>query len=888
MKNHTKIYNRLILLSLFLSLVFILGVTLHPLKENGLWSDLTVGREIVKNFKICQTDVFSYASENASYLHENWLYQVLVFLLFRIIGISGLIVLKSLILCCVAFLFMRLSYRRAWNPGIAAIVLAATFYLFRDHWLLRAQTFGFVLFLILIYCMLQFHLSKKKIYLFCFPAIMLVWVNIHPSFIIGIILLVTFLIVELVKKYIRHRMSYWVGPSLRWKILIKLTFSVIASVAVLFINPYGKDIIPYSLHTIGNSTLFCVKDWFVFERVLMFNVYLLIIPAFTFLSMFFVPVRKSDLTHGILMTVAFVFGYLVKRYTIFPFLIAVVFGIKYLSHMLKVIINELGMNKRLQTIVSIGFALLCIGSIVGFGKMYIDQPDTAFFTWQPCPPDICPTDVVEFIKDNPVKPNIYTPISYAGFFLYHLYPEYKCFADLRELNIYEPIVYESTRLEQAQIGWEWITKKYDINTIVLPAIMGKRYILDYRDLFHDKLAQSPDWRLIYWDDNNIVYQRTPYSIKSYDPQKLYISLDPEDMQIFFNADAFTINAIKKELLRRKKQDPPSAWCYVFLGIIYAREGDFKIAKEYFDIAGGMLDQKKVVLFSDVLEWHLKGAHKPLETSVTGYSLTVEDKLQAAYNLMTMNLFNDAKRILETVIAGNSDNIEAFIMMGICKDKLGDYINALVAFQRALILSPNNPMIYWYMAKCYLNNGIWDQAGEKLRDSLAYDEKNYRLWYQLGRIYYKLGNYNRAISMIKRAVRFRPHHFDSWFLAGNIYRRKGNLRESMEVLNKALILRPFYEKVYMEVAETYLEAKKVEKARAIIERIDKENAEFFQQDPQYLYVKARISAHDNDADAVYGYIKTIKELDDKEYLYLIKHKQEFKPFLSQKRFKKLLK
>ena len=234
--------------------------------------------------------IFSqFATSGQKWIDENWLYQVMLYWLYSLVGISGLILIKGLLLSGIAFCYIRMSYKRNWNPAITAVILAATFYLFREKWLLRAQTFGIALFLIEMAILRQYQSLRKKRYLWCFPPLFLLWVNIHVSFFVGLLTLIVFLISEFFKKYMRKQHLQWYGRSLLWTQIIGIFFIILLSAIATLLNPYGKEIYWYALQSPSVTMLYCVMDWISFERVFMLSIPLLVLPAFTFLSMFFVP-----------------------------------------------------------------------------------------------------------------------------------------------------------------------------------------------------------------------------------------------------------------------------------------------------------------------------------------------------------------------------------------------------------------------------------------------------------------------------------------------------------------------------------------------------------------------------------------------------------------------
>ncbi|MEW6534873.1 MAG: tetratricopeptide repeat protein [Candidatus Auribacterota bacterium] len=890
MKKTNGIMQFLTTLSWILTLMFVLGITMRPLTDFTIWTDLAIGKYIIKHFSVPSQEIFSFTSPNFRYIDENWLFQAVAFILYKAIGMSGLIIAKSLFLTAVAVLMLILARRRRWNVAVAGFCITLIFYQFHEKWLLRSQIIGVILMLCMIYTLMSYHASRKTRYLLPLPYIMFIWVNVHPSFILGIIILIFFTVSEYIKKAIRQQMAFWFGPSLKWKNLLYLMGASILSILVVFLNPNGKDILSYSIESNNASLLNTFHASFISERVWLRQIPLLILPAITLLSMFFVPQRRTDSTHGILMIITFGACFAMKRYAIFPFILTLPFAIKYLSHITDLAVHEAQVSGRdFRKHASTAILALCAGGIVTFTSLYMTNPASPQIFSPSDRADFFPEDLVNHIKHYPANNNIYLPIEYSGFFLYHLFPDYPIFIDTRIPFINPVPMIDDLKLHEAQVGWEFLTNKYHFNTLILRTTLGQRHIVTPRDSFHEKIAQSPDWRVAYWDDNNIMYTRTYHNLTEEERDTLYVSLDPENIAQFLTDDPLKLRSLKRELNRRYNQAPPSAWCSVYLGILAMKAGDADAAREHFKTARSIMPENpNVAIFDDVLAWHYNNSEEALASLTGTFESPQEGALQAAYALILMNHYKSAEKIASYLVKSNPNNVEGLILLGTCKDINGDYINALASFQNALLLEPSNVYIHLAMSKCYMHNGVWDQSAERLREALNIDDTNYLLWYQLGETYIKQGSYNFALSMFHKVTRLRPHHLPSWIYIGTVYRKTGQYKEAFEALKRALVLDPFSDTVYVELAETFMDVNKYDNADKIVAELEKQDDDaFFTTDPRFLFIKARLSAQKGDKETTYTLTKKVLEyggLDTREQFLTGK---EFAPYLEDTQFRDIL-
>ncbi len=887
MKIDPKIYKISAVVCSILAIIFIFWISLRCVQSHDIWTDLAVGKNICKTLSIPTSEIFSFSTDGENWVPESWLYQVSVFLCYKVVGFDGITIVKALLLASLMFLLVRFFYSRRWNLCISGIVVSWFVFVFNDLFLIRAQTVSFVLFLFNVTLLLKFRETKKNKYLFYFPVIHLLWVNVHPSFVIGILVMLIFLVAEWAKKILRFKFRRWFGYSLKVSALLWLTVSVCSCVAVSLINPYGVDVYQNAFRNVDVTALFSVMEWNTFEWVLLMNIPALILPIFTILCFFFVPARRRDLTDIILLLVLFLPAYFLKRYTIYPFLISVIFIVKYASYMVSVVTNVLFLDRRTGRLWGLNLVgVVSILSVVAIIVTSVYSFDQAVYPL--CGEsrlDFYPKGVTEYIKNNPVERNVYAPYFYSGYMLFQLYPEYKNFFDYRTLRINKHPIIDDLKIRNARVGWVWLAEKYNINTILIRYNPGKNIFSTKNTVFRAKIAQSPDWRLVYWDDENLLYSKTPYELDRRDKDKLYLSVEPENLKMFLDDDPVKVMEIKKELLRRKREGTSSAWCNIFLGVLEIKNKNIKQGRDYLNIAVDLKPKDpKIRCFKSVLEWQENGASEPLENYVDGFDSDFDTKIQSAFYLILMDLYSGALRILNNLKEVFPEKMEPYLLSGICKDKLGDYPNALVDFQKAVNLEPSNPETIYYLAKCYVNNEIWDQASRNLIPVIEKERNNYLYWFLIAQSNFYRGRIDDALFMCRTAVQLRPHHFDSWLLAGELYRLVGRSEDSVVVLKKALVINPVSQKATLELAITYMEMKDYDNAEKYLQRAQRE---FFAENPKWLFSKARLSALKNNIADSYKYLNDIEKSLRNEYKKKISSATEFKDFLTDQKFKDFL-
>ena len=199
--------------------------------DTDLWTHLNGGRYLVEHGSIPGTSFYSFVSPQRDMISYSWLFKGFVYLVFRISGYHGLIVVRTLVFAAtLTVIFSSLRNRRS-DIG-AAVLFVLYFLLFVDSAEgIRPYSFSF-LFIALFLYVLENH--PQKAYLL--PILAIVWINFH-----GIEYPVMMLIVGCyLAAYFRDRLQrkrQKLPPNYRYLIPLALCF------VAVFITPFGIDLL---------------------------------------------------------------------------------------------------------------------------------------------------------------------------------------------------------------------------------------------------------------------------------------------------------------------------------------------------------------------------------------------------------------------------------------------------------------------------------------------------------------------------------------------------------------------------------------------------------------------------------------------------------------------
>jgi hypothetical protein len=152
--------------------------------EADLWWHLKVGQTILATHHWPTTDSYSFTTAGQPWIASEWLGEVIAAAFSRIYGLRGLDLLLILLSSAVILaLYLLATINSNAKAGFAATALLAP--LAFASFSLRPQMLGY-LFLIVTMIVLELFRRGRKRAVWILPLLLLVWVNTHGSWIIGL------------------------------------------------------------------------------------------------------------------------------------------------------------------------------------------------------------------------------------------------------------------------------------------------------------------------------------------------------------------------------------------------------------------------------------------------------------------------------------------------------------------------------------------------------------------------------------------------------------------------------------------------------------------------------------------------------------------------------
>jgi hypothetical protein len=183
-----------------------------------------------------------------------------------------------------------------------------------------------------------------------------------------------------------------------------------------------------------------------------------------------------------------------------------------------------------------------------------------------------PIKAVDFINRIGLSGRIFTHYDHGGYIIYRCAPRLKVFMDGRTEFYNEEIFRDYLNILHKGPEFEGLIERYGIDFFLVPhnPSLGAWGILNY-------LSKSEKWRLIYFDDNILLYVKAKEEYEPVIKEHAYRFIDPIIRSPFRNEDA---KWVIQEIERAIEVNPQSWFVYMVGGQVYRELGRYEEASGY--------------------------------------------------------------------------------------------------------------------------------------------------------------------------------------------------------------------------------------------------------------------------------------------------------------------
>lgn len=149
----------------------------------------------------------------------------------------------------------------------------------------------------------------------------------------------------------------------------------------------------------------------------------------------------------------------------------------------------------------------------------------------------------------------------------------------------------------------------------------------------------------------------------------------------------------------------------------------------------------------------------------------------------------AESLLKGILASSPSNPDALHLMGVVCGMQGRPNDALLNFQKCLLLTPQNAMLRFNLAKALSSLQRDSEALEHHQQAAILDPTNQDIWLNYGRSLDNLRKREEALVCYEKAVSLKPDLMEGWFNKGKIFGELKRYDEALDAYVKAYQLRP---------------------------------------------------------------------------------------------------
>ncbi|MEO8354354.1 MAG: hypothetical protein ABI621_00425 [Chloroflexota bacterium] len=465
-------------------ILFVSALTVGPRMLNldgDLPRHLLMGKVVLGTGVAPTQEIFSYPYENKSYVPHEWLAGVIYYSLFYLLGLNGVVLLAS-ILIAGSFGMIYSEVRQEKNRIVLPfllIMLGAS--VTSIHWVARPHLFT-MLFLATWLVLIDRLSRGVSVKLWVFPALMLLWANIHAEFISGFLVLVAYL-GGWVWQYIFTR------ANVSFERLKKFMIVTILSFTVSLLNPTG--------FRIWDTVVGYINNRYLMARI--------------------VETRPPDFARAeywpllILLGIAALFPFIKRgEFTPAHFFLMTGFGIMSLisarnSHLFGVVApfvlcmaiqktGSPGPIKKIEEMVSkmegqiTGYILPIIVTIL-VSALLIAYPLKELNRFEPT---VFPVDAVQWLENHPQSGRMFNAFDWGGYILLRLWPNQRVFIE-SQTDLSGELTQKYETVITLNDGWQEIFRKYNITWAIIPPTW---------DLARELTGQG--WETAYQDQTAII------------------------------------------------------------------------------------------------------------------------------------------------------------------------------------------------------------------------------------------------------------------------------------------------------------------------------------------------------------------------------------------------
>ncbi len=461
------------------------------------------GEIILATRSVPHVDSFSYTRAGQPWYAWEWLYDALIGAIHHFAGLNGVVLFTALVIAVTFALLFRFVLRRSGSFAIAVLLTLLAVAAAQVHMFARPHVLSWLFTLLWVEALYRFEEGRRAA-LFCLPGLMLLWVNVHGGFILGLMLIALF--------GCAHVWNYQTTrDAVHRRQIVELAIAFGACLSVTFLTPYGYKLHLHVYQYLSNGFLmnsigefqspdFHAAGFGYFECLILLSI--------AALAMALKRVTATDLFLLLFSIHAGLFA--ARNIPISAVIMSLALGPPLASVLSPgpgqprwtrslldcvhdISENLVGMEKRfrghaLAIIVLVSSSAIALNG----GRLLSAQVLSAHFDEKRFP-----VKAAEFIAARGIHDHLFNLDKWSGYLIYRLYPGTKLYMDDRHDFYGEAFIKEGMQVSNVTWRWREPLDKYQVRWV----------LIDTNSPLASVLKEDKAWHVQYDDGLAIIFSR---------------------------------------------------------------------------------------------------------------------------------------------------------------------------------------------------------------------------------------------------------------------------------------------------------------------------------------------------------------------------------------------
>lgn len=458
--------------------------------DGDLPRHILTGRLILQTQHVSTTDIFSFRTVGYPSIPHEWLSQVLFAGVYDWLGLDGIVLITALIIMLTWSIVYYEALRKSNSFFAAMIFTVLAIGAAQIHVLPRPHILTYILTAIWIALLERIDEGKQQAW-WPLPLVMLLWVNLHGMFVIGIFIWGIYLAGD----FLDHPSKAWFSSAKARTLLIGGALSL----ATTFFSPSGPNIWA-AITSLGSNAYITSKiPEYQSANFHLPETWPFIIILLSIMIGFARTIEKISWTY-ILLVVSFT-GLALYTSRMIPLFAIVVTPIaakafagwiqnEYPQSQLFVIEENIHkINLSSNGLVWVLVTIIAVTILFSSGNAIDSENQGNIFDER-----FFPVEATLWLQHHPQRGHMFNEFDWGGYLLLELWPAYQIFMD-GHTHIYgEELTREYEKVTTMGKDWQDVLKKYDVEWAIIrsnePLAMA--------------LQKSLHWEIAYQDETAII------------------------------------------------------------------------------------------------------------------------------------------------------------------------------------------------------------------------------------------------------------------------------------------------------------------------------------------------------------------------------------------------